>query len=619
MPRRQSEQRAAEPRELTDYRYKQLKGCQPTRLIALQPAQDYSADLKCDVIHVDLSNDKKPCRPYTALSYAWGNPEMTHILRCGSSKIKITANLDTALRSLRLSSGNLLLWVDAVCINQADTAEKNLQLPNMKWIYSRADYVVIFLGPGDEGGEESLVFLRELGREIDSAADSTWDRVHPVGIEDAIEDKMESMSEPLGWETLKRFFRRAWFSRRWIIQEAVVALDSLVVCGRTRILWREFMDGIRVLLRRSSLRANIDRDVLDALNRIDSLRLNWILRASNLPGVGIPNILTLLQWFDRFNCQDDRDRLFSLLGITGVIAAEFRVLDHVKDLMDYNRTVADIYTTFATQCLRDSDGYLLLNYAAAFRQSSECSLGLSSWIPDWRVRAKFKPIPPSHFKAGVDSTKPASLNIEGNCLTATGLVVDIICSKLCPEASALAPEDAQDFILQCQEMLLDCNSNYQGETYAFGMTLIAGYAYANPQQDMDEFEDGKPTLEGFFEIAHQAYQEPLREFQALCETRSFADLVWSKKALSYFHMVCSAVRGRAFFTTYRGIFGIGPEDIQQGDMVVILYGTRTPLILRRVDDKWRLIGDAYIHGLMDGEGLDADGFPFFIEHDFAIV
>jgi hypothetical protein len=60
--------------------------------------------------------------------------------------------------------------------------------------------------------------------------------------------------------------------------------------------------------------------------------------------------------------------------------------------------------------------------------------------------------------------------------------------------------------------------------------------------------------------------------------------------------------------------GLGPNAMQTGDVVCILFGCKVPYILRPVDGHYLLVGDAYIHGIMDGEAMAAD----FRERTFVI-
>ncbi|KAF2146190.1 uncharacterized protein K452DRAFT_107214 [Aplosporella prunicola CBS 121167] len=69
-----------------------------------------------------------------------------------------------------------------------------------------------------------------------------------------------------------------------------------------------------------------------------------------------------------------------------------------------------------------------------------------------------------------------------------------------------------------------------------------------------------------------------------------------------------------FFVTKRGFIGQGPVDVEIGDHVYVLFGSRVPFVLRPVDARsgapgtqhsrsFQYIGDAYVHGIMDGEAL----------------
>jgi hypothetical protein len=47
-----------------------------------------------------------------------------------------------------------------------------------------------------------------------------------------------------------------------------------------------------------------------------------------------------------------------------------------------------------------------------------------------------------------------------------------------------------------------------------------------------------------------------------------------------------------------------PRGSEVGDHVVLVYGMHVPCVMRKSEEEWRLVGAAYVHGIMDGEGLD---------------
>lgn len=126
-------------------------GRQSVRVMSLLPAESNTEQL-C-VFLQELSLEK--LRDIEALSYVWGDAkDLKSILvtQPGSADFTITyitANLDEALRALRLKTVIRLLWVDAVCINQPDTKEKEGQIELMSRIYSEVQRCLGWVGPED--------------------------------------------------------------------------------------------------------------------------------------------------------------------------------------------------------------------------------------------------------------------------------------------------------------------------------------------------------------------------------------------------------------------------------------------------------------------------------------
>ncbi|KAF4331647.1 heterokaryon incompatibility (het-6OR allele) [Fusarium beomiforme] len=70
----------------------------------------------------------------------------------------------------------------------------------------------------------------------------------------------------------------------------------------------------------------------------------------------------------------------------------------------------------------------------------------------------------------------------------------------------------------------------------------------------------------------------------------------------------NATQGRKLFMTESGLLGLGPKTLGQGtskDEVWILMGSRVPFILHHIEgSKYKVVGEAYVHGLMYGEGYE---------------
>ncbi|KAK4157040.1 heterokaryon incompatibility protein 6, OR allele [Chaetomidium leptoderma] len=128
------------------------------RVIKLLPARSSKDTLKCTIKDVQLDN--AAAEPYEALSYVWGEPTRTWPLDCGGKALLVTRNCHEALINLRNRFLSRTLWIDAICINQADTdeavAERNTQIPLMGDIYRKATCVLVWLGPATDSFVSTL-------------------------------------------------------------------------------------------------------------------------------------------------------------------------------------------------------------------------------------------------------------------------------------------------------------------------------------------------------------------------------------------------------------------------------------------------------------------------------
>jgi hypothetical protein len=102
--------------------------------------------IQCELFNTSL--DASPV--YEALSYTWGCSGSDVRIEVNGQGISVRANLAYALAALR-SSEVRVLWVDALCINQNDTEERNHQVGQMGEIYSQSQKVLVWLGRLSDG------------------------------------------------------------------------------------------------------------------------------------------------------------------------------------------------------------------------------------------------------------------------------------------------------------------------------------------------------------------------------------------------------------------------------------------------------------------------------------
>jgi len=130
-----------------------------------------------------------------------------------TEELLITRNLFGCLRVL---TSNNYLWIDALCINQSDNVEREIQVPLMGSIYTNARHVIVWLGL-EESDLEGFVWIHEvlyprltgyinaIG-ENNTTSNKIWDAVDfdiNLGVESAAK-----------WDDYSRFtVQRRWFRR----------------------------------------------------------------------------------------------------------------------------------------------------------------------------------------------------------------------------------------------------------------------------------------------------------------------------------------------------------------------------------------------------------------------
>ncbi|KAH8648336.1 heterokaryon incompatibility, partial [Tricladium varicosporioides] len=143
--------------------------------------------------------------------------------------ISITQNLYDALVHLRRRWTSRELWVDAICINQEDKAEKAAQIPLMGQVYFRARRVVIWLGLPDEQTTQTLALINMIAITAKLETGLRRPMIHNLELEEFDEARHAERRLPswiLGiekWQALGAFLSKPWFSRVWILQEVILA------------------------------------------------------------------------------------------------------------------------------------------------------------------------------------------------------------------------------------------------------------------------------------------------------------------------------------------------------------------------------------------------------------
>lgn len=145
---RSSSQRSAGP-----YQYQPLKKNE-FRLLQLLPLPKSSeAPLRCRLKHVYLLERTKVIKPhdirrkrnvkYEAISYYWGDPTRSSVVEVDGRTFHLPINSEKALRRMAFPDRIRMVFLDAVCTNQDDPAERSTQVRLMGDIYRKSQCTLV--------------------------------------------------------------------------------------------------------------------------------------------------------------------------------------------------------------------------------------------------------------------------------------------------------------------------------------------------------------------------------------------------------------------------------------------------------------------------------------------
>lgn len=571
------------------------------RLLRLLPGT------KDDEVAIEIIHRAAKSKPkYEALSYVWGLPDQPHqvvvtqthasssrtahlgeriLAKFSRSRINATfmlvigKNLFVALEHLRHKDKARVLWIDAICINQDDPAEKSTEVLRMGDIYRNARRVVVWLGEESEDSSLAMSKLREIGQDIDYWIDGmTFKLMAKLGSKlhylEAHREQVETART--SWIAINRLFGRPWFTRLWVLQEIGLASNAVVVAGGEYVEWEIFRGAMLWIGTHAKgfLSGLFDERITARLEPF-----NFSITSRSLLDNGISTIHT--------HCFDPRDRIYAVLNLLKPEVAS-------RIVPDYSRSVEQIYTDTV---LAEIEGTQRLDVLAlcifpSQKLSSE-SRGhrlqpLPSWVPDFSNPTSFWTCDYLSFATGFSRAESCYKETKtGGLLKVRGRLIDSISS-----VSAPMPTDAtlQDALEICQKWEpVDAHTT----EYIAGGFLIEVFASAISSA----YARAK-----FFHGSHPTTKALVADYRDWVTKGGLTNQDFSEFARE----VHSFLMGRVLFTTQKGYLGVCSAAARTGDHVCILLGCCEPLILRPTSgtkDHYQLGGSCFVPGLQFNESL----------------
>lgn len=541
-----------------------------------------------------------PPPEYEALSYVWGTVQCPRPALVNNNPFTITQNLDVALRHLRQSTGERVLWVDAVCINQKDDTEKSLQVQLMGTIYSKATKVTIWMGPAGKDSETFLDCIDEI-----KSTDTT-----------NINTVLEATSD---------FFSRDWFTRTWVVQEFELASEEpYMLCGsRSTLLsrahsllcslhtafdihwgkqsaaqlaamqqWSAFIQELAQSI--AAWCDNMPLDVaedyqLEIATRIfyadGLLSVHQALKSSEGGDIAVDEHGETVTDFDNnqsalfpsvlsrvahLEVSQPVDKIYGILG-----ACRF---EGSPILPDYSRPVGSVYAQAMAHIMFSGFEYGYPIWPVGMESSKAAKFELPSWVPDFS-RGPF-------------------LNARAQASMLGGLVR--MCNRQCLTRSMQDTGCCFPFVA----FMRDYKTLYAG-----------GVDMGTICESWPLWKPGcKADMDNLAQVVNQVQKRGISSDTLLyalkgadmgattgsspCQEKELNDGVadqepWSGDILGLCQAAASSP-ARILFVTDNGHVGVTEGSVKAGDLLAGLFGINFPVILRGIDGTFKMVNIAHI-------------------------
>jgi hypothetical protein len=531
--------------------------------------------IHCHLIHTSLND----APPYHALSYAWGSKVHPTPISVDGGSLTVAVNLMRALVRLRPPTADevIFLWIDAICINQNNTLEKNNQIRKMRTIYQNAQGVCVWIGRGSDDSSSAIELVRELNRATQGQA----------------KEMLQDPSREEQLLSLKVLFRRQYWWRIWVIQEVSCAREVMVFCGPEAIPLTELNNVCDILKREEDVLTSIFYTSPSIVRTLvaGGPRSLQILR-HHAPDAEEPSLFDLLLSHKSKMASEPKDKVFALVGISSSKESFGPI--------DYTMSVRQVYTHTAKHIIQTSGR---LDVICAKQQNFNHH-DLPTWVPDWtRPLQKQNPtiVGLHHSTQDFLASGATSSNVkfvgDEDVLITSGITIDKVQRLGYKFKRRLYPgEDISDILrtLHGWWSIIASDKGHSIDEQAAFCRLISCGNWAS--DDTEPYATRMKSIAKAISKEYSSLKFPLSSYP-IREELDEKDTVAALIPVSFMMN-----RRRSIIST-TGIVGLVPIECAKDDLICVLPGCRFPVILRPQGNHHILIGEAYVDGFMFGEAI----------------
>lgn len=586
---------------------------------------------------------------FAALSYCWGHKlPMLDLSMSNGQYIRISATVKEAISRLQpvLDHGLQYLWIDQICINQADTQERGHQVSLMAEIYSTAESVFVWLGEDQDG------LVSRLKRIINTyvppgskshtcisksdCADMLKICAGYLTTFGASTQQQPASFGPQDMLVVFELLQRPWFRRAWVVQEVAVAQATTLLIGSHpfSLVDIDYLVSLTALAEREADEIPCPgtqfrhSEPFQCFHQMIHQRERY-----HDPGTNEHIFTFLCRVAGLCQATDGRDMVYAFLGLyqrnqsllivpdyslpievvfmklAKALMAESQTLDIFAAVngRDFSSVVSDNHDSFYG--MSSSSSMDSLSKSGDFGSSQYDTAIFPSWAPDWRLELINVPL----------YTANRSPKFCSSGTFAHHAVADDPIDRLTTRGKVIARVDALHFVAKprspgCGILTLQ----QQLPLDSLFSTLRKQRAKSSPLITLERIlrvivGDGSDRGEFSSKIdasKRRLSDRRISELVLAWEMTAFP--IENENTVERIHedarvleQHCRVAYGRWFFSTEgAAAMGLAPLHTSPGDVVAILHGSKTPVILRRLaDNEYLLIGQCYLEGVMYGEAV----------------
>lgn len=364
-----------------------------------------------DVLPLDVPSNA--FRSYTAVSYVSGDQSNPKSIIVEHKIFLVGSNLHSLLRRLRSSGGSQTLWIDALCINKNDLAERAAQVKLMKRIYQQAETVIADLGDmaceDAEAVADLMYSIPQVGRQGEQKGNEEredkvqqgghlrfqklFELIHPKGPLFGVKISGKPFSGLNGkglpsensgtWNSWRVLFSSPYWRRIWVLQEFALGKKVFLMLGKTCVpaeilencIWYHFdyfnnrdSSFTRILPTVS------DRDyhelTLGLYGCASMLRERYMIQNLGERTIECTRMIAKLAISGFFDATDPRDKIYAVLGIASD-GVDF------QSKVTYSDDVKKVLLSYARLFIDHGQGIEMLSQVSRFPADA----ALPSWVP----------------------------------------------------------------------------------------------------------------------------------------------------------------------------------------------------------------------------------------------